>query len=299
MARIQLDHVSLTFHVRHQKRVPLKDYLLKRMFLSSAPALDVPALCDLTFNVNEGDRLAIVGHNGAGKSTLLKLLAGVYPPTSGKRIVEGQISSMFDLMLGFEPEATGWENIAYRGYLQGETPRSIRAKMNSIAEFSELGEFLNTPVRYYSSGMTVRLAFAIATAVDPEILLIDEVLSVGDMAFQTKARQRMKEMIHRARLIVMVGHDLGALRIFCSRALWMDHGQMRMLGTPDEVIDAYTERMCSNQPVPPGSTLHAETATTAGTAASSGSLSPSGIASGTGLTAPASHSPPDQPAIAA
>src|SRR5262249_49566117 len=151
----------------------------------------------------EGERVGVLGHNGAGKSTLLKLLAGVYPPTRGRRVVEGQISSLFDIALGFEIEATGWDNIRYRGYLQGETPDSIGEKMQPIADFSELGEFLNVPVRYYSAGMMVRLAFSIATAIDPEVLLVDEVLGAGDLAFQAKARQRMKEMIERARLLVL------------------------------------------------------------------------------------------------
>ena len=244
MALISLENVCLTFSVRQQKRVPLKDFLLKGMFLSSVnPPMQVHAMQDMTFRVDEGERLAIVGHNGAGKSTLLKLLAGIYPPTSGVRKVEGQISSLFDLLLGFEPDATGWENIAYRGYLQGETPRSIRKKMDGIAEFSELGEFLNMPVRHYSNGMTVRLAFAIATAISPEILLVDEVLSAGDLSFQQKARQRMHEMIEKARLIVMVSHDLGSLRAFCNRALWIDHGRIRMLGRCDEVVAAYEEHM--------------------------------------------------------
>jgi len=245
MAHIALDRVSLTFRVRQQKRVPLKDFLLKGMFLSSSvnPVLEVHAMRDISFRVDEGERLAIVGHNGAGKSTLLKLLAGVYPPSSGTRAVEGQISSLFDLLLGFEPDATGWENIAYRGYLQGETPRSIRKKIDGIAEFSELGEFLDMPVRYYSNGMTVRLAFAIATAISPEILLVDEVLSAGDLAFQQKARHRMHEMIEKARLIVMVSHDLMSLRTFCNRAVWIDHGAVRMLGPCSEVIGAYEEHM--------------------------------------------------------
>src|SRR5581483_7676583 len=150
---------------------------------------------------------------------LLKLLAGVYYPTGGKRRVEGQISSLFDISLGFEPEATGWENIYYRSYLQGETKRSVSAEVESIAAFSELGDFLNMPVRYYSAGMMVRLAFSIATAIDPEILLVDEVLSVGDLAFQKKARQRMKRMIDRAQLMVMVSHDLDALAEICNRAV--------------------------------------------------------------------------------
>jgi ABC-type polysaccharide/polyol phosphate transport system ATPase subunit len=207
------------------------------------PYMEVRALQNINLTIREGDRLGIVGHNGAGKSTLLKLLAGIYPPTAGTRTVSGQISSLFDLQLGFEPEASGWENIAYRGYLQGETPRSLRAKLYEIAEFSELGEFLSSPVRHYSSGMLVRLAFAVATAIDPEILLLDEVLSAGDLAFQKKCRRRMKEMIDKAHLIVMVSHDLQSLARFCNRAIWLDHGAIRMAAPTGEVVAAYTEAM--------------------------------------------------------
>jgi ABC-type polysaccharide/polyol phosphate transport system ATPase subunit len=242
MASIELDRVSLTFHVRQQGRITLKEFVVRRLFRRSyKPPMKVHALRDVTLRVHEGERLAILGHNGAGKSTLLKLLAGIYPPTKGHCRVQGQISSLFDIALGFEPEATGWENIAYRGYLQGETPKSIRAKVEPIAVFSELGDFLNMPVRYYSAGMMVRLAFSIATAIDPEILLVDEVLSVGDMAFQHKAQQRMREMMAKARLIVMVSHDLAALAKICDRAVWMDHGRVRQIGPIAEVAETYQE----------------------------------------------------------
>src|SRR5262249_47572013 len=150
-----------------------------RLFKKSAnpvPPIEVAALKNLNLEVREGDRLGVIGHNGAGKSTLLKVLAGIYPPSEGTLTVEGQSSSLFDIALGFEQEASGWENIYYRGYLQGETPQTIRSKMEPIAEFSELGDFLKMPVRYYSAGMKVRLAFSIATAIEPEILLVDEVL---------------------------------------------------------------------------------------------------------------------------
>jgi ABC-type polysaccharide/polyol phosphate transport system ATPase subunit len=195
----------------------------------------------VSLQFQRGERVGIIGHNGAGKSTLLKVLAGIYPPTSGRRLVEGRISSLFDLALGFEADATGWENIAYRGYLQGETPASIRDKMQPIADFSELGDFLNMPVRYYSAGMMVRLAFSIATAIEPEILLVDEVLSVGDLAFQEKARQRMREMMAKAELIVVVSHDLDSLALLCDRAVWMDHGHVRLIGPTAEVVQAYTD----------------------------------------------------------
>jgi ABC-type polysaccharide/polyol phosphate transport system ATPase subunit len=244
MTSIELRDVSLIFHVRQNRQVTLKDYIVKRMFLTSVnPIVEVRALQHIDLSVREGDRLGIVGHNGAGKSTLLKLLGGIYPPTSGERLVTGAVSSLFDLSLGFEPEASGWDNIAYRGYLQGETPKSLRRKLSEIAEFSELGDALNNPVRHYSNGMLVRLAFSVATAIDPEILLVDEVLSAGDMAFQKKCRLRMEEMIAKARLIVMVSHDMQALAKFCNRAIWLDHGQVRMVGATPAVIAAYTAAM--------------------------------------------------------
>jgi ABC-type polysaccharide/polyol phosphate transport system ATPase subunit len=246
MARIHLDNVSLTFRVRQHARVTFKEFLVRRLYKKSAnPILEVPALQDLNFEIREGERLGVLGHNGAGKSTLLKVLAGIYPPSGGSLTVEGQISSLFEISLGFELDASGWENIYYRGYLQGETPQSIRPKVHPIAEFSELGHFLDMPVRYYSAGMKVRLAFAIATAIDPEILLVDEVLSVGDKAFQEKAARRMRDMMAKAQLIVLVSHDLESIVRLCHRAIWMDHGRIRMDGNPREVADAYVRSVAA------------------------------------------------------
>ena len=240
MASIEVDHVSVSFRVRQTSRITLKEFLVRKMYKGSVnPRKDVLALDRISFAARPGDRIGIIGHNGAGKSTLLKMLAGVYPPTAGKRLVEGQISSLFDIALGFETEATGWENIRYRGYLQGETPRSIAGKLDDIAEFSELGSFLDMPVRHYSAGMVVRLAFAIATAIEPEVLLVDEVLAVGDLAFQAKARRRMQEMMKRAEIIVMVSHDLHSVLGLCDRALWIDHGAIRMDGPAKETVNAY------------------------------------------------------------
>lgn len=244
MAFIELEHVDLTFKVRQKGRVTLKEFLLKQWFRPSRnPIMEVRALQDVTLSLKRGSRLGIIGQNGAGKSTLLKLLAGIYPPAKGTRKVEGRISSLFDLALGFEMEANGWENIAFRSYLQGETPRTIKPKLQEIADFSELGEFLNTPVRYYSSGMICRLAFAIATAIEPEILLVDEVLSVGDLGFQAKARQRMTDMMHKAEVIVMVSHDLGILPKVCDQVVWLEHGRIRQHGPSAQVIAAYMEHV--------------------------------------------------------
>ena len=177
MALIQLDDVGLLFHVRRFGRISLKEYLLQGFFRrSKKTTFEVQALEHINLTVDEGDRLGIIGHNGAGKSTLLKLLAGIYPPTAAAAASTGRSARCSTSPWASSTDATGWENIMYRGYLQGETPRSIRAKMQPIAEFSELGDFLNMPVRYYSAGMMVRLAFSIATAIEPEILIVDEVL---------------------------------------------------------------------------------------------------------------------------
>jgi ABC-type polysaccharide/polyol phosphate transport system ATPase subunit len=242
MAAIEMDGVGLTFRLRQHFRIGLKEFLVSQMFRRSRnPIMEVRALSDVTLRVGKGDRLGVIGHNGAGKSTLLKVLAGVYQPTVGRLSVVGRVSSLFDLALGFEQEATGWENISYRSYLQGGTPATVKDKRDAIAAFSELGAFLNTPVRYYSAGMLVRLAFSIATAIEPEVLLVDEVLSVGDMSFQEKARRRMREMVDRAQLMVMVSHDLDSLAKICNRGIWMDHGRMMMEGSIDEVIAAYKD----------------------------------------------------------
>jgi len=250
MARIELDGVGLTFRVRPTSRNTLKDFFIGQFFgRNSIPVIEVKALQDVTLRVEQGDRLGILGHNGAGKSTLLSVLAGIYQPTCGRVAVEGRISSLFNIALGFEPDGTGWENIAYRSYLQGETPRSVTAKKEAIAEFSELGDFLNMPVRYYSSGMQMRLAFSIATSIEPEILLIDEALSVGDLAFLNKARTRMLEIMDRAHLMVMVSHDLKSLETMCNRVIWLDHGRIMMDGEPGKVIAAYADSV-AKQPAP-------------------------------------------------
>ena len=244
MSLIQLDNVGLRFQVRRFGRISFKEYLLHGMFRRSKKAtFEVQALENINLTVAEGERLGIIGRNGAGKSTLLKLLAGVYPPTSGRCKVSGHVSAMFELALGFESDASGWENIMYRGFLQGETPRSIRSKVQPIAEFSELGDFLNMPVRYYSSGMLVKLAFSIATAIDPEILIVDEVLGAGDLAFQAKARDRMRKLMSNARAVIVVSHDLAALPLLCDRVIWLDHGRVQTIGPAAEVIAAYTREV--------------------------------------------------------
>jgi lipopolysaccharide transport system ATP-binding protein len=242
MALIELKNVDLTFHVRTYGRITFKEWVLKGMFRRRASSImEVRALEDINLRIGDGDRVGIIGHNGAGKSTLLRVLAGVYQPTSGRRVVVGKIASLFEIALGFEMDANGWENIAFRSYFQGETPRTLRGKVDQIAEFSELGEFLNMPLRYYSAGMLLRLAFSIATTVEPEILIVDEVLSAGDLAFQCKARTRIEQLLNDARLVVMVSHDLNSISNLCERVMWLDHGRMRQFGAAGPVISAYQE----------------------------------------------------------
>ncbi|MFO0928009.1 MAG: ABC transporter ATP-binding protein [Gemmataceae bacterium] len=249
MERIYLEDIHLTFLPGNRGARSLKDFVLARLRKQAVPCQrQVLALRGVSFSVHDGERLGIVGHNGAGKSSLLRLLAGVYQPTAGVRRVAGRISSLFELHLGFEQEATGWENIRYRGYLQKESPASIEEKMQEIAEFSELGPALDLPIRYYSSGMLVRLAFSIATSVNPEILLLDEVLAAGDLAFVEKSRQRIRQLMARARAIVLVSHDLKTLRTMCDRVLWLDHGQIRQIGPTDATIDAYEAYMKARVP---------------------------------------------------
>ena len=244
MPSIDVQNVSLVFNVRQNKRTSLKEYVVKGLFRRGANSgVKVHALTDIHFSAQEGDRIGIIGHNGAGKSTLLKLIAGIYPPSEGSVAVTGRICSLFDIALGFEPEATGWENIVFRSLLHGQTPAKVRAKMDGIGAFTELGDFLSVPVRNYSAGMLMRLAFAIATSAEPEVLLIDEFLSVGDMAFQLKARGRMKELMASSRLMIVVSHDLNTLREACNRVIWMKHGKMIMEGPSTQVIQAYTERI--------------------------------------------------------
>lgn len=243
MTRIDLEGVSLTFRVMPPGGLSLKDWFLNGFRHAKGTIIKVPALKNIDLKINDGDRLGVIGHNGAGKSTFLKMLARVYRPTKGTARITGKICSLFDLALGFEMEASGWENIKFRGYLQRETPKSIEEKKQSIADFSELGDALERPIKYYSSGMLVRLAFAISTAIDPEILLLDEVLSAGDINFQKKAQKRIEELINRARVMVFVTHDLNSLVRLCNRALWLEHGQVKMLGEPLAVAQAYSASM--------------------------------------------------------
>jgi len=199
----------------------------------------VQALRNLTFSIEAGERVALVGHNGAGKSTLLRALAGVYAPTAGTTLVDGTIGSLIDVSLGINPEATGRENIYIRGRLLGFTKKQIQEKFEKIVEFSELGNFIDMPVRTYSSGMHLRLAFSVSTEVRPEILLMDEWLSVGDESFRAKSERRLAELVEATKILVIATHTRQLVEASCNRVIWLEHGQIKMDGPVAEIAPLY------------------------------------------------------------
>lgn len=242
MSFIKCENINLIFHVQKERKI--KDILIpgSKRFNTFQRDGSVHAIKNLTLDVLDGDRMAIIGHNGAGKSTLLKMIAGIYPPTSGTLKTEGRISSMFELATGFEMESTGWDNIYLRGLMLGATPAEIQAKMAEIAEFSELGSFLNMPVKYYSSGMFMRLAFSISTTIQPDILLLDEVIAAGDASFLEKAKARMQEMVSISKIMVLVTHSMSSAVEMCNRCIWMERGEIRAIGPPCEVTREYIKQ---------------------------------------------------------
>ena len=231
-----------------------KSYSLKRAALDLVLRRDVPpptsefwALRDVNLTLEHGDRLGIVGTNGAGKSTLLRLLARIYPATTGTIEVRGNVAPLIEMGAGFNPELTGRDNIFLNGAMLGFSRREMESKIEGIHEFTGLREFQDLPLKYYSSGMYMRLAFAIATEIDPEILLIDESLGVGDMAFQEKAKARLRGLLDRSRLVILVSHDLNSLLDICTRGIWLDKGRVLADGPIEEIAERYLDHMSAKQ----------------------------------------------------
>lgn len=221
----------------------LKDLLLSRLNGSGSrkSRYEVEALRDLTLRIEHGERVGLIGLNGAGKSTLLKVMARIYPPTSGTTKIRGHVCPMFEFATGFEMNQSGRDNIRIRGLLLGMSRVEIEEKLPEITEFTELGEFLDYPVRTYSAGMFVRLAFAVSTSIDPEILLLDEVMGAGDIRFEEKARRRMLEFMEQGKILVFASHSPDLLRSFCKRTIWLDRGTLRMDDDTEAVIEKYTK----------------------------------------------------------
>jgi ABC-type polysaccharide/polyol phosphate transport system ATPase subunit len=241
---IALENVSKSYRLwgRRSQFATLKSALLKRD-LKTSPEASVVALRDLSFEVDRGEAFGIIGRNGSGKSTILKLISGILKPSSGTIAVNGRIAALIELGAGFHPEITGRENIYINGIMLGLTRRDIDQRFGKIVEFAGIGEFLDQPVKTYSSGMYVRLGFAVAVHVDPDILIIDEVLSVGDEEFSARCVAKIQEMKYRGVTLVFVTHQLDQVRTLCDRALWLDHGQLEAIGDPMRVVDAYLQEV--------------------------------------------------------
>lgn len=251
MAKITLEKVTVDFPIYGASSKSLRQTLLGRTGGSirhEGPRqqhIVVRALEDVSLTLNDGDRVGLVGHNGAGKSTLLRVLAKVYAPTTGTIHIEGKISSLFNTSPGLDMDDTGYENILTCGLFLGMTPAEIRSKTPEIAEFSELGEYLTLPVRTYSTGMITRLGYAIATSVDPNILLLDEGLATGDARFAARAEARFAHLIGRSSILVLASHSDAMIRSMCNRAILMEAGKVISQGNVDEIFDLYQSRMAA------------------------------------------------------
>lgn len=248
MARIELRDVHVSFPIYTQHTRSLKTDVFTKLG-GRLSALDntvrVDALTGLSMTLVDGDRLGIIGHNGAGKTTLLRVMAGVYPPVTGTIQIDGSVSSFTDITLGMDPEATGWQNIIFRSVFLGHTFEQAREMSPHVAQFSELGSYLDVPVRTYSTGMFLRLAFAIATASVPDILIMDEMIAAGDAAFIEKAKARIDQLLARSRILVISSHDLALLSTVCNKILWLEKGKPVELGQPDEVLAMYRAAVSS------------------------------------------------------
>lgn len=243
MAHITFEHVNIDFPIYNAKNRSLKNKVMQAAtggkVSFGAEGTVIRSLEDVSFEIKEGERVGLIGHNGAGKSTLLRALSNVYAPTSGRATIDGEIGSLVDIGLGIDGEATGRENIFIRGALLGLRRKEIERQFDEIVEFSELGEFINMPVRTYSSGMHLRLAFAVATIIRPEILLMDEWLSVGDASFNEKAEKRLSDLVQSSRILVIASHSRELIERTCNRAMWFEHGRLIMDSNPQEVCSAY------------------------------------------------------------
>ncbi|AXF19838.1 ABC transporter ATP-binding protein [Burkholderia pyrrocinia] len=244
MAHIELKNVTLDLPIYDVQGRSLKKQVMRmgrrnRIAEGSDGVIVVRALDDVNVRFERGDRIGLIGHNGAGKSTLLRVMAGIYPPTAGAVSRIGKAVPLLDISLGMDENSTGMQNIRLRGLLLGMSDAEIRQKQQSIAEFCELGDYLDLPIRTYSSGMRVRLAFAVSTAVDAEILLLDEVMGVGDASFMHKAEARLADLHSRAEIVVLAMHSNSEIRKVCNKALWMERGRVRAFGPADEVVSQY------------------------------------------------------------
>ena len=240
MKMIEVKDVTMKFRMGSQPINSLKEYVTTTL-KGSLKFNEFVAVNHLSFDLEKGQTLGLIGHNGAGKSTTLKLISGILKPTEGRIITRGNIVPMLELGAGFDLELTGRENIYLNGAVLGYTKKFLDSKMTEIIEFSELGDFIEMPIRNYSSGMMARLAFSIASVVNPEILIVDEILSVGDATFQKKSRNRMEELMNGGATVLFVSHDIEQIEELCDKVIWLEHGTCKMFGEGKEICRLYKE----------------------------------------------------------
>ena len=236
---IEADHVDLTFEVSNEKVDTLKETFIRTLKRNKSKTLKIHALNDVSFKIYKGEKVGLIGYNGAGKSTLLNVIAGIYPPDSGCVKTNGKISPLLALGAGFDHNFSGRKNILLNGAILGYDREFLESKVDEIIEFSELGEFIDIPIKNYSSGMLAKLGFSIATAVNPDILIIDEILGVGDVNFQKKSKDKIKSLMNGGTTVLFVSHSIPQVRELCDKAIWMDNGKLREFGDVNEVCNHY------------------------------------------------------------
>lgn len=235
---IEVNDVTMRFHMNADRILSLKEFVTRKL-RGKLEYRDFTALEHMSFSVKKGETLGLIGRNGAGKSTMLKVISGILKPTEGSVATHGNVVPMLELGSGFDMDLTGRENIFLNGAILGYSEKFLKEKYDEIVAFSELGQFIEVPIRNYSSGMLARLAFSIATVVRPEILIVDEILAVGDAQFQEKSKKRMLELMGGGTTVLFVSHSIGQIREMCNKVLWLEQGKMKMLGKADEVCSQY------------------------------------------------------------
>ena len=236
---IIVDHADLTFEVQAEKIDTLKETFVRTLKRDKSKRIKIHAINDISFKIYKGEKVGIIGYNGAGKSTLLNLITGIYPPDKGSVTTYGNISPLLSLGAGFDQNFSGRKNIILNGAVLGYEKEFLESKMDEIIEFSELGEFIDIPIKNYSKGMLAKLGFSIATAVNPDILIIDEILGVGDVNFQKKSADKMKSLMDGGTTVLLVSHSIPQIRELCDKAIWMDNGKLKEIGEVNKVCDHY------------------------------------------------------------
>jgi len=238
---INVEHLSMEFKVSNDKIDTLKEYVIRTIKRNKSETKKVKVLDDISFTIKRGEKLGILGFNGAGKSTLLRIIAGIYEPTEGNITINGKIAPLLELSAGFDKNYSGKDNIYLNGALLSMSKEFLDEKYDEIVEYSELGDYINFPVKNYSKGMKAKLGFSIATLIDPDILIIDEILSVGDIKFRKKSGEKINEMMAEGVTVLLVSHSINQVRRICDRCIWIDNGKLIMEGDVNTVCDAYVE----------------------------------------------------------